>query len=583
MTGFEGMDTDRARSTVRDLRTRAAANDDLAADVRAAIAVLPWDGPDAEAFRRDCEDLLAGPLTGCRDGLLRHADRLWSEARQQDLASAPGAPTVPGGPEPGRSGPPMAPATPGAPVDPTVPVGPGARCDPSTLPPVDTTGSRQGYLNEDNPLLPNLVEDPLEQFASQTTTGVGGLVDLGLQDGLDTVQRTMDGYGLRTDGIDQFQDDAATVTGILTDWASGQRVPTVAELGAAGLVAGGSGIAAGYELVLDEDTPLLDDRPGGLVTDVSSVHGQQAGPQDLHDLVLDNNALRLKGEDSEGRKLSIDDGQIGIQEVSSDAGGDPVYIVQVPPTEGEEITTFPGAWGEQGNSRDWGSNLREVAGQDPAAMDDVRAAMATPGADGRPLVPPGSRVMLVGHSQGGIIAAHLAADPSFNNGSGAAGSYDVTGTFSVGSPVQTVTPAQACTEVVNVTHGPVEVHADGTAEGDPVGHLDLQGAQLGGGSLAAPNVHEVVLDGGYEEPLLDGDEVPADEHESPGKRWLDSNHDSVGAEDGDPWGGYAGTVGRRTATDPTLAALQHDLEGTYLGPGTTVTASHVVTVGRGEP
>lgn len=543
MAGFCGMETGRAREVARLLRTQAEACAGAAVSVRDALAGSSWQGTDAEAFRREMRELADGPLTGSADGLGRQADLLLQEATAQDLASAAGIPGLPEGTPDGAAGP-----------------GPAA-CAPGTLPPVDTASSREGYRHEDSPFLPDVLEDPFEQELAKVAGGWADVVDQGIQDGIDRVQQPLDDLGLRTDGIDQFQDDLMHLSGIMRDWSTGERVPTVSELGAAGLVAGLSGGVAGHEMLRGKDTPFLDDRPGGMVHDVRTDTTPSTGPRDLQDLVVGNDALR--------GHPAIDAGQVGIQEVVPAGGTQPVYIVQVPPTEGREIQQVPGSWGEQGNSRDWAENLREVAGQDPAALDDVRAAMAAPGKDGLPLVPPGFRVMFVGHSQGGIIAAHLAADPSFNNRSGAAGSYDVTRTFSVGSPVQTVTPAQACTEVVNVTHGPVRIHADGTAEGDPIGHLDLQGAQVGGGALASSNVHEVVLDGGYDQDA--------------GKDWLEANHDSVGNPDKDPEAGYAGTVGRQTATDPTLAALQQDLEGTYLGAGTTVTASHVVTVGRGDP
>jgi hypothetical protein len=560
VAGFCGMETGRAREVARLLRTQAEVCADAAVSVCDALAVTSWQGPDAEAFRRELRELTDGPLTGSADGLGRQADLLLKEANAQDLASAAGIPGRPESTPDGAAGP-----------------GPAA-CAPGTLPQVDTAGSREGYRHENSPFLPDVLEDPFEQELATMAGGWADVVDRGMQDGIDRIQQPLDDLGLRTDGVDQFQDDLLHLNGIMRDWSTGERVPTISELGAAGLVTGLSGGVAGHEMLRGKDTPFLDDRPGGTVHDVRTDTTLSAGPRDLQDLVMGNDALR--------GHPAVDAGQVGIQEVVPAGGTRPVYIVQVPPTEGRGITEVPGAWGEQGNSRDWGENLREVAGQDPAALDDVRAAMAAPGADGRPLVPPGSRVMLVGHSQGGIIAAHLAADPGFNNSSGAAGSYDVTRTFSVGSPVQTIVPAQPCTEVVNVTHGPVQVHTDGTASGDPIGHLDLQGAQIGGGALASPNVHEVVLDGGYEQPLIDRDEggpVGGDEdRRGPGERWLETNHDSVG-EDHDPAAGYAGTVGRQTATDPTLAALQQDLEGTYLGAGTTVTASHVVTVGRGAP
>src|SRR5690606_36425664 len=117
-------------------------------------------------------------------------------------------------------------------------------------------------------------------------------------------------------------------------------------------------------------------------------------------------------------------GQIRIQTVQTPGGGQR-FIVHAPPTGGAGILS-PAAWGAQGNSAGWDSDLRSMAGQASAAMADVRAAMSAPGPDGAPLVPAGAEVLLVGHSQGGLTAAQLVADPTFNSTSGAAGSYDVT-------------------------------------------------------------------------------------------------------------------------------------------------------------
>ncbi|MDN5901392.1 MAG: hypothetical protein L0H74_15185, partial [Brachybacterium sp.] len=363
-------------------------------------------------------------------------------------------------------------------------------------------------------------------------------------------------FGVNTDGIAQFQRDADHFGGILEDWATGERVPLIAELGAAGLLTLGSGGVGIYEAVTGQDTALFDDRPGGVVESVRTDTDPARSPQTLQDLIVENNALRM---DNPGGPL--ENGQIGIQEIRPSSGGDPVYIVQVPPTEGAGLMDVPDAYGGQGNSRDWGSNLRLVAGQHPAAMDDVREAMNAAG------VPPGADVMIVGHSQGGIVGNHLSADPSFNNSSGEAGTYNVTHTVSVGSPVQTVLPAQGSTQAVNVSHEG-GVGPDGIS-GDLIPTLDLGGAQVDGGTLEAPTRHEVTLPG-Y--PVPSSDPVAI----------LESNHDSVGL-DQEPEGGYSGSIGRATDTDPTLSALQDDLTGVYLGDGTYVTESHVVSVGRGEP
>ena len=63
---------------------------------------------------------------------------------------------------------------------------------------------------------------------------------------------------------------------------------------------------------------------------------------------------------------------------------------------------------------------------------------------------------------------------------------------------------------------------------------------------------------------------------------LENAHESVlRTEQGvDPTGGYHGSLQAGSGTDPVLAALQEDLEGTYVGDGVTVVEDVVVVVGR---
>lgn len=527
MTEFWGMDTAQLRDHAERLRTASGEVEDLTSRLGTAVRGAGWTGPDAEEFRARWTALATGSLASvCAELTALGGDGL-GEADQQDIASeADGQRTGPGG-------------------------------DGSSLPPADDSRTSRGSLHQDSPWIPYWLEGPAEAALSGLAERVSDGIGWGVDAGIDLLGDGLGRFGVDTDGIAQFQRDAEHLVGILEDWATGERVPTIAELSAAGLLTAGSAGVGLYEAVTGRDAALLDDRPGGIVESVSTDSTPSQSPQTLQDLILQNDALRM--DNPTGGLL--ESGQIGIQEVHRSSGGEPVYIVQVPPTEGAALSDIPGAYGEQGNSRDWGSNLRLVAGQHPAAMDDVRAAMGSAG------VPPGADVMIVGHSQGGIVANHLSADPTFNSASGEAGTYNVTTTFSVGSPVQTVVPAQDSTQSVNVHHeggiGP------GGISGDLIPGLDLGGAQVDGGTLGAPNRHEVALPG-Y--PVASADPVTI----------LASNHDSVGLQ-GDAAGGYAGSVGRATTTDPTLSALQRDLTGTYLGDGTYVAESHVVTVGRGAP
>jgi hypothetical protein len=541
VSGFCGMDTAQVRAHARRLRGAADLLEACRRRLDASVTGTAWSGPDAEAFRLRWTELSGGALRAVSADLASQGEVAGAQADDQDAAScAEGGPGAPGAP---------------APV-------PG-----TGIPDAPSTPMRHGYLQDDDPLLADWLEDPAERVLSATAGAVSDRIGRGWDSGLDLLERGLDLAGRRSDAIGQLRRDGGSFGAILEQWATGERVPTSAEIGASGLVTIGSAGAVVLEAGTGRDSAFMDDRPGGVVAGVQVDDARTAGPQDLGDLLIDNDSLRMRGDgrDSSG---ALGSSRIGVQEISGAAGGEPVYIVQVPPTEGAELQDLAGAYGQQGNSRDWGSNLRLVAGQDPAAMDDVRAAMAAAE------VPAGSDVLLVGHSQGGIIASRLAADPSFNSTCGEEGTYNVTHSFSVGSPVQTVIPSQESTEVVNVAHGPVGLDPrlspgpDLEYTGDPIAELDLQGAQVGGGVLGAPNVHEVVLPG-------------STQHAGDGIEGVAANHDSYSS--GSPGALYYGSVQAHTDSDPVLSGLRDELDGRYIGEGTYVSRSAVVDVGRGAP
>jgi hypothetical protein len=547
------MDTAQVRAHAEQLSGAADRLGAWRAHLDAAVAAAAWSGPDAEAFRAVWALLSLDALRAVPAALASRAEQAAAQADDQDAASsARGGGSI---------------AEPGA-----VGVCSPATQDPgSGIPDAPASAMHFGYLRDDNPFIADWLERPAEQLLSTTAHSVSDAIGRGWDGGLDVLERRLDGSGLRSDAVGQLRRDGDRFGGILEDWAAGERDPAYAELGASALVALGSARAVAVEALTGRDSAFLDDRPGGIVTDVRVDDAPSAGPQDLGDLVIGNDALRMRGRGADPSG-ALTTGQIGVQEVRSASGGDPAYIVQVPPTEGPDVLDLSGAYGQQGNSRDWGSNLRLVAGGDAAAMDDVRAALVA--AD----VPAGADVLLVGHSQGGIITSHLAADPSFNSACAEPGTYNVTHSFSVGSPVQTVVPAQGSTEVINVAHGPVGLDPhpslgassgpDLEYTGDPIAELDLQGAQMGGGTLGAPNVHEVVLPG-------------STQHASAGTAGVSENHDSY--RSGDPDALYYGSVREHTPSDPVLSALQGDLDGRYIGEGTYVSRSAVVDVGRGAP
>lgn len=533
MSDFLGMDPDEVRRVAGTCRGTAPRITDLHDHLASLVGGLDWHGADAEALRAQWDTDASGPLQDLAARLGERADDLDAQADQQDVTSSSQAPDA------------------------------GPAENDSTLPQQPGGDMSYGYQHEDNPWIPNWLEDPVEDLASGIAQDVSDALGWGEDLVFDGAQWLGDQLGWDTSGIDQLRQDSDHLRGMVTDWATGERVPTIAELLSATAVTGGSAINVLSGLDGDQNLHLFDDRPGGIVEDVQTTDRPQNSPQDLADLIDGNSALRMPDE-ARLADGSLPNGQIGIQEVRSEHGGEPSYIVQIPPTEAD-IGKLHG-WGEQGNSRDWAQNLRGMSGQNTAAMDDVRAALEA--AD----VPPGSNIMLVGHSQGGIVASGLAADGTFNSGVGSDSGYNVTHVFSAGSPVQTRTPAAGGTEVVNVAHGPLEANLGPgglTATGDPVPHLDLEGRQIDGRSFQAPNVHDVQLPG-YEMPIQGASDLMP---------WMYENHDSVAGADGT--GGYRDSIAAAQGTDPTLSALQNDLTGVYLGDGTYVAKETVVTVGRG--
>ncbi len=122
--------------------------------------------------------------------------------------------------------------------------------------------------------------------------------------------------------------------------------------------------------------------------------GDAIAPQSVGDL--------LNGVDRrQDRRNGALSGEIGIQTL---VGLDGVtrYVVQLPGTESWALTPGPTA-------RDLATNLHTMAGGTTVYLRGVEQAMAQAG------IAPDAPVMLVGHSQGGMTAAALAADQSFRS------------------------------------------------------------------------------------------------------------------------------------------------------------------------
>ena len=114
-------------------------------------------------------------------------------------------------------------------------------------------------------------------------------------------------------------------------------------------------------------------------------------------------------------RLGADDGQVQIVRVTQPDGSS-AWIVQIPGTQ---------EWGPQrgDNPVDLTTNVRMMAGQSTHMQAQVAEAMRAAG------VRQGEPVMLTGHSQGGITAAALAADPGFRS------TFAVRSVVTGGSPI----------------------------------------------------------------------------------------------------------------------------------------------------
>lgn len=94
------------------------------------------------------------------------------------------------------------------------------------------------------------------------------------------------------------------------------------------------------------------------------------------------------------------------------------YIVDIP---GTKVWNLPG--GDGGSANDFGTNIDAMAGNETVLQKGVQDAMRRAG------IGPNDPVMLVGHSQGGMVAARAANDFV------ASGEFNVTHVVTAGSPI----------------------------------------------------------------------------------------------------------------------------------------------------
>ncbi len=242
------------------------------------------------------------------------------------------------------------------------------------------------------------------------------------------------------------------------------RIPQVSELAASGLLIAGTTVGMGMNVVTGEDHGLM--APGEPWAGQPQRETNPRFARPTTDMAsLTNNTMDAYG--------ATDDGSIRVEQVVGEDGVTR-YIVSVPGTEGE-IRSLDG-WSHNANGHNWSANFWGMA-QGNQATNSQAVIQAIQNS-----VPPGSEVLLTGHSQGGLIAANVAADPGIQS------QYDVAGVVGYGAPMDCADiPAFGpnSVPVLDIQHGGPKY-----GPGDLVPKLDLGGLQE---MPISPNVTHVNL------------------------------------------------------------------------------------------
>lgn len=162
-------------------------------------------------------------------------------------------------------------------------------------------------------------------------------------------------------------------------------------------------------LLLGNSTDFDVNQLGGVEASLNQSHA----PRSLEDLMLSLNDTNLLDQTEPDRH-----GAIQIQRIVEN--GQERFIVYIPGTD--DMGPIPQD-GE--HARDMETNYQLIGGMDTAYGRGIQQAMLDAGLEGKD-------VMLVGHSQGGMVSTSLAADPEFNR------QFNVQHVVTAGSPTAQV-------------------------------------------------------------------------------------------------------------------------------------------------
>lgn len=249
------------------------------------------------------------------------------------------------------------------------------------------------------------------------------------------------------------------------------ETPQIAEVLAAAVYVAGQGVNIVASGFTGEDHRIFSDgRPwSGVPVEFPDVD-PFSSPSELMNPAMETYQTHDSSDPSSRAKLQVT--------AVEGTDGTVRYVVSIPGTV-EELGNASG-WNGGAKGLDWPANLKGVGfgntSATQAASDAIDKAIAADMASrGQcPAAPP--QVLLTGHSQGGIVAANLAADSSF------ADRYQVRGIISAGSPQETI-PIPKDVTVFNFQNAR-----------DIVPRTDLGGINVDFGPQYQRNIHNIVME-----------------------------------------------------------------------------------------
>lgn len=438
---MSGMAVARVRQIGESLQAQGRS---LESSVRAidrllALAEQNWRGPDVAQFKNQWHGSMrvTAQQVGADLDALGALAKKNADAQQQTSSTLEGAPGLPNTGGGGASGSGQGPGQPaGAP-------GPSGNGDtaPASAPPAPTSAL-------------DWVGDKIGHGLSWTKEQLGDIkkgVDDFVQPRVNAAVPALDRLG---------QAGAAQVH--LFEGLLHGDIPQFTEVAASMLLVGGTGVGTGVNLITGQDYKLFDPGTPDAGEPVPTVHQSKTGAP-AHPAVTGFDSF------SQATMDVYDEQGVRVIQVEG-ADGKARYIVLIPGTEAQN-----GLDGirDNTNGHNWSSNAwAMVQGSSATDAQQVRMAMEKAG------IPPGSDVLFGAHSQGGIVATNLAADPDF------ASNYNMRGIITYGSPVECADlPANGGPPVLSIQHGNGMTSVDTPLGpmavpqiGDIVPQLDLDGS-----------------------------------------------------------------------------------------------------------